>query len=88
MRFPQDNNACKIDEGDKLLFVFDGEALTTEQVGAIRLQAGELVSYAFPDPAETLTLLIPRLGRRVVAAIDTHQAGRTTYLEYGVPHAR
>ncbi len=76
------------DEGDKLLLVFDGGTLTAEQLGAIRLQADELASYAFRDPAKAVTLLIPRLGRRVAAAIDAHQAGRTTYLENGVPHAR
>jgi 8-oxo-dGTP diphosphatase len=76
------------DEGDKLLFVFDGGTLTAEQVDAIRLQADELASYAFHDPAEAGTLLIPRLGRRVTAAIDAHKAGRTTYLERGVPHVR
>jgi 8-oxo-dGTP diphosphatase len=74
------------DEGDKLLFVFDGGTLTPEQVDAIRLQAEELASYAFRHPAEVVTLLIPRLARRVAAAIDAHQAGRTTYLECGVPH--
>jgi 8-oxo-dGTP diphosphatase len=79
--------APHLDEGDKLLLVFDGGALTAEQVNAIRLQADELASYAFHDPAEAVTLLIPRLGRRVAAAIDAHHAGRTTYLERGVPHA-
>jgi hypothetical protein len=62
--------------------------LTAEHVDGIRLQADELTSYAFRDPAEAITLLIPRLGRRVAAAIDAHQAGRTTYLERGVPHVR
>jgi 8-oxo-dGTP diphosphatase len=76
------------DEGDKLLFIFDGGMFTPEQVDAIRLQADELASYAFRHPAEVVTLLIPRLGRRVSAAIDAHQAGRTTYLECGVPHVR
>ncbi|MGH3867223.1 MAG: NUDIX domain-containing protein [Pseudonocardiaceae bacterium] len=76
------------DEGDKLLLVFDGGTLTAEHVDAIRLQADELASYTFRDPADAATLLIPRLGRRVAAAIDAHQTGRTTYLEYGVPHVR
>lgn len=75
------------EEGDKLLFVFDGGTLTAEQVGAIRLQADELTSYAFHDPAEAMTLLIPRLGRRVAATIEAHHTGRTTYLENGIPHA-
>ncbi|MGH3570378.1 MAG: NUDIX domain-containing protein [Pseudonocardiaceae bacterium] len=76
------------DEGDKLLLIFDGGTLTPNQLDGIRLQADELASYAFHDPAEAVTSLIPRLGRRVAAAIDAHQAGRTTYLERGIPHAR
>jgi 8-oxo-dGTP diphosphatase len=76
------------DEGDKLLIIFDGGTLTADQIDGIRLQADELASYAFRNPAEAVTLLIPRLGRRVAAAIDAHQAGRTTYLERGVLHAR
>ena len=74
------------DEGDKLLLVFDGETLTAEQLDAIQLHADELASYAFRDPAEAVTVLIPRLGRRVTAAIDAHHTGRTTYLEYDVLH--
>ncbi|MGH3783878.1 MAG: NUDIX domain-containing protein [Pseudonocardiaceae bacterium] len=76
------------DEGDKLLLIFDGGTLTPNQLDGIRLQADELASYAFRDPAEAATLLIARLGRRVAAAIDAHKAGRTTYLECGIPHVR
>jgi 8-oxo-dGTP diphosphatase len=75
-------------EGDKLLFVFDGGTLTAEQIAAIHLQADELASYAFHNPAETTALLIPCLGRRVAAAVGAHQAGRTAYLEYGLAHTR
>jgi 8-oxo-dGTP diphosphatase len=74
------------DEGDKLLLVFDGGTLTTDQLDGIRLQPDELVSYALRDPAEAITLLIPRLGRRVAAAIDAHRDGRTFYLECGISH--
>jgi 8-oxo-dGTP diphosphatase len=74
------------DEGDKLLFVFDGGTLTPDQLDGVRLQADELASYAFCDPAEAATLLIPRLGRRIAAAIAAHHAGRITYLERGMPH--
>jgi ADP-ribose pyrophosphatase YjhB (NUDIX family) len=69
------------DEGDKLLLVFDGGTLTAEQLDAIQLHADELASYAFRDPTEAIPVLIPRLARRVAAAIDAHQTGRTTYLE-------
>lgn len=76
------------DEGDKLLLVFDGGALTAEQLGAIRLHTDELASYAFYKPPEVVSLLIPRLARRVAAASDAHRAGRTAYLERGIPHVR
>ena len=76
------------DEGDKLLLIFDGGTLTADQLDGIRLQADELASYALRDPAEAATLLIPRLSRRIAAAIDAHQASHTTYLEGGIPHAR
>jgi hypothetical protein len=33
-----------------------------------------------------MTVLIPRLARRVAAAVNAHHAGCTTYLECGVPH--
>jgi 8-oxo-dGTP pyrophosphatase MutT (NUDIX family) len=74
------------DEGDKLLLIFDGGTLSADKVHNIRLQADELASYAFRDPAEAITLLIPRLTRRVAAAIDAHYAGHAIYLECGVPH--
>ena len=76
------------DEGDKLLVVFDGGTLTAEQLAAIRLQIDELASYAFHDSVEATALLIPRLGRRVAAAVDARQGGRPAYLEHGVPHAQ
>jgi 8-oxo-dGTP diphosphatase len=68
------------DEGDKLLLIFDGGTLTAGQLDGIRLQADELASYAFYDPTEAVTVLIPRLSRRVAAAIDAHHAGDTAYL--------
>lgn len=76
------------DEGDKLLFIFDGGTLTTQQLAAVRLQAAELASYSFHEPAEAVGLLIPRLARRVGAAVDAHRAARTAYLEHGIPHSR
>ena len=76
------------DEGDKLLFIFDGGTLTAEQIDAIRLQADELASYAFHNLPDTINLLIPRLGRRVAAAVEAHHTGRTLYLERGIPHLR
>ena len=76
------------DEGDKLLFIFDGGTLTAEHIDAIRLQADELASYAFHNLPETVNLLIPRLGRRVAVAVEAHYTGRTIYLERGIPYLR
>ena len=76
------------DEGDKLLFIFDGGTLTAEQIDAIRLQADELASYAFHDLPDTVDLLISRLSRRVMAAVEAHHTGHTPYLEHGIPHLR
>jgi len=76
------------DEGDKLLLIFDGGTLTVGWLDEIQLQADELASYALRDPTEAITLLIPRLGRRVAAAIDARRTGCTTYLECGVSHVR
>jgi 8-oxo-dGTP diphosphatase len=72
-------------EGDKLLFVFDGGTLTADQLAAIRLQPDELAEYAYRDPADAVRLLIPRLARRITAALQAHAAGPTLYLECGQP---
>ena len=71
-------------EGDKLLFVFDGGTLSSEQTAAIQLQADELAEYAFHDVSEAAGLLVPRLARRIVAAARAHRAGQPRYLEDGL----
>lgn len=70
-------------EGDKILFIFDGGILDAEQLAAIRLQPAELRSYAFHDLATAHAVLIPRLARRLVAALDARRAGLPRYLEHG-----
>jgi 8-oxo-dGTP pyrophosphatase MutT (NUDIX family) len=72
--------------GDRVLFVFDGGTLTQQDIAAIRLQPEELDSYEFLPPAEALDRLIPRLRRRVSAALQAKTDSRTMYLEHGVPH--
>jgi hypothetical protein len=47
----------------------------------------QLDSFAFREPAEAVATLIPRLARRVAAAIEAHHAGRPAYLENGAPHS-
>jgi len=71
------------DEGDMVLFIFDGGRLTHDQHAAIHLQADELGEYRYVEPAEVAALTVPRLTRRVLAAVDAHRSDSTLYLEHG-----
>ncbi|NBM14457.1 NUDIX hydrolase [Streptomyces sp. GC420] len=70
-------------EGDKLLFIFDGGQLPEAIREQITVDGREISEYAFHHPDEIDALLIPRLARRVHAALDARAAGRTAYLEHG-----
>jgi len=72
--------------GDRVLFVFDGGVLTPPEIDAIQLQASELDSYEFLPPPEALDRLIPRLRRRVDAALLARAENRTLYLEHGIAY--
>jgi 8-oxo-dGTP diphosphatase len=71
-------------EGDKILFVFDGGELTEAQLTAIHVDGVEIDRYAYHHRSELDSLLIPRLARRVHAALEAKaNGGRTVYLEHG-----
>lgn len=70
-------------EGDKILLLFDGGALTARQLNAIRLDPNELVGYRFHDIAQIHDLTIPRLARRLLHAHAARRDGTTRYLEHG-----
>lgn len=72
--------------GDRVLFVFDGGTLTATDIARIRLQPEELDSYEFLPPPRALDRLIPRLRRRVGAALRAREEDRIMYLEHGVPY--
>jgi 8-oxo-dGTP diphosphatase len=72
--------------GDRVLFVFDGGTVTPADIAAIRLQPEELDSYEFLTPPDALDRLIPRLRRRVDAALRAKAENRTLYLEHGMPY--
>ncbi|HEX6358230.1 NUDIX hydrolase [Actinophytocola sp.] len=74
------------EHGDRVLFVFDGGVLTEPEIATIRLQATELDSYAFLPPEDALDRLIPRLRRRMDAALRANAENRTLYLEHGIQH--
>lgn len=72
------------DEGDKILFVFDGGQLTPEHIAQIKLDPAEIAEYAYHDPELIGQLLIPRLARRIIAALVARAKEQAMYLEHGV----
>ncbi len=70
-------------DGDKVLFVFDGGQLTSEQHAAIRVQASELVRYEYVAADDLPQFTIDRLVLRLTAALGARQAGQPIYLEQG-----
>jgi 8-oxo-dGTP pyrophosphatase MutT (NUDIX family) len=66
-----------------LMFVFDGGALTADQIATIRLCPEELDRFEFVEPERLGDVLIPRLARRCAAAVAAIGRGGV-YLEDGV----
>jgi 8-oxo-dGTP diphosphatase len=71
-------------EGDKVLFVFDGGRLASGYLGLIRTAPVEIIDWAFHDTNMIHMLLIPRLARRISAALVARATDKTIYLEHGV----
>ncbi|MEU1845053.1 NUDIX hydrolase [Micromonospora sediminicola] len=69
-----------------LMFVFDGGVLTAGQIAAMRPCPDELDDVAFVEPERLGEVLVPRLARRVTAAIAAVGHGGV-YLEDGVATA-
>jgi 8-oxo-dGTP diphosphatase len=75
------------DEGDKMLFVFDGGRLTADQLAAVAFQDGEIGEYAFVADSQLDDLTIPRLARRIRATMQARRQMQTAYLEEGTEPA-
>lgn len=69
-------------EGDKILFVFDGGHLTPEQEASITLPEDELRSFAYQPLTHIESITPARLARRILQAAQTKS---TVYLEAGAP---
>ena len=69
------------DEGDKLLFVFDGGVLDETALDSATLQAAEIAELRFAADGELPELLPERLLRRIRSAMS--EPG-DPYLEYGL----
>jgi 8-oxo-dGTP pyrophosphatase MutT (NUDIX family) len=74
-------------EGDKILFIFAGGTLSPQQLAAVRLAPDELRSFNFRDLAGANAILIPRLARRLTAALDAYRSGQPRYIEHGTTPA-
>lgn len=72
-------------EGDKLLFIFDGGVISEADRAQVTPDGVEIGEYAFYDEDQLDALLIPRLARRVHAAIAARSRSQTSYLECGAP---
>jgi 8-oxo-dGTP diphosphatase len=72
---------------DTLAFVFDGGVLRPGQIATIRLLDGEVATIRFCTEGEALTLLRPRLSKRVGVALQALRSGRAQYLQDGLPAA-
>ncbi|MFE0376432.1 NUDIX domain-containing protein [Streptomyces inhibens] len=70
-------------EGDKVLYLFDGGQLSAEPLSQIVLQPEELLSYEFLARSDVAGRTIPRLARRIVAAMDARDQAAPVYLEHG-----
>ncbi|GAA0303180.1 NUDIX hydrolase [Streptomyces polychromogenes] len=70
-------------EGDKILYLFDGGHLSADLRDRITLQADELRGYGFHPAEHVPGLTIPRLARRIAAAVRARAGGLTVYLEHG-----
>lgn len=70
-------------EGDKVLYIFDGGVLPSELQGQIQLQATEIRAYEYHPASVVADLTIPRLARRIGAAVEARRQGRVAYLEHG-----
>lgn len=71
------------DEGDKMLFVFDGGLLAADHQSGIRPDPAEVAEWRF-QTADALEELMPaRLSRRLVTALSARRDGHAAYAEHG-----
>jgi 8-oxo-dGTP diphosphatase len=71
------------DEGDKVLFIFDGGHLSADAIAAIRYQDGEIAEHAFVPSSQLPEVTIARLARRLQETLSARAAGQPRYLEDG-----
>ncbi|MCX6464444.1 MAG: NUDIX hydrolase [Pseudonocardiales bacterium] len=73
---------------ERVRFVFDGGVLEPAVLESITLAPDDLSAWAFIAPDDLFVMVVPRLARRLAAALDARAAGTGSYLENGVPAGR
>lgn len=68
---------------EAVMFIFDGGTLTQSDVDAVEFVDGEILSAGFYDLDEARERLVPRLARRVEAAMHAVRMGTTVLCEHG-----
>jgi ADP-ribose pyrophosphatase YjhB (NUDIX family) len=76
-----DYNAATQEKTESLMFIFDGDVLTTEMLDQIRLPAGELSAWRCYDATALPETMTPTLRRRVFRAWRQLTYGGDVYLE-------
>ena len=74
--------APHVDEGDKILYVFDCGELGADE-DRIQLASDELDRWEWVSVQRLPDYVIPRLARRLTSAHHAHSAGTPIYLEHG-----
>jgi 8-oxo-dGTP diphosphatase len=72
------------DEGDKLLFVFDGGVMTQTEAAALVPDGKEIAEVRFHEEHELDDLMPARLSRRLHLALNATRTKQTIYAEHGV----
>jgi hypothetical protein len=71
------------DEGDKLLFIFDGGTLTPGRVQSLPFEDGEVGEARFVGESDLDEYTVPRLADRLRSTVKGVRSKRVVYLEHG-----
>jgi 8-oxo-dGTP pyrophosphatase MutT (NUDIX family) len=70
-------------EGDKILYIFDGGRLSDDDLARVAFVDGEISEYRYLDATDIGNLVPARLARRIATALDAKHRRQPTYAEHG-----